>query len=851
MSKNASFKGDISGTIENQVNDWDTQSIGGSKTFTNAITSSADVMLSGSGKVSASFFFGDGSNLSNVGGSAAGSNTQVQFNDSNAFGASPNFTFGFSAQAVVNKLSVNGQISASFGVTGSQVHAVSFHGSGAGLTNLTSSAIVGIISGSQIGLGPGLEVSSDAIQINLSSSTSGLSIDTDGLQVDVATLGTDSGFDVNKKIIVQESSNHPKQMTLNTIQSGLTIQGSQLAGQMPTGRLPDTISVVNVTASSVMSASAFHGNGSALIGVTSTPTPAGSNSQVQFNDDGAIAADAQLFFLTGSNTLATTILSASSFVSASEYGGVAGTLIDSAGNFAGNNASFNQITASHEISSSHDIFGLNFRGNGSTLNNVPLVSSNAASVVFIGNSSNQTITTNSGFTFNGTNVLNSGGGFHGTTISSSANTSIGGNLVIGSSATTLSADELGVLDGVTAGTAAASKAMVLDSDADITGFRQLKSATDNGSSLEITGAVGVLQLTLEGVQYKNNTNTSTARFLPTGIISASADIQVGGHITGSGDLVFAGSTSKIHFDPAGSSATNGPSISTTNLTSLMIDGDNILNMQGDTNIRLRVGGGSSATHDMRVDITETHLSSSIDLSASAIHFADSPSGVITSGGNTFLDNNGNIFTGNITSQGNISASINISASAFYGDGSNLENVSATPQFRFHYLDCRPQQIDTSANNARFFNIQAGGRANRADQNTRWVAPASGSIARVVFASSLSTISDGSATHKIADSDTPIFFVSKNNSTIGNADSRMITMTGSSANMKKIDYVTDNGTISLNRVIFDVANTQPAITGSNSFDAGDILNFQLINSTIISNPIVSIVFKLEEEGVTYP
>ena len=64
MGKNASFKGDISGTIENQVNDWDNQSISGNKTFTAAITSSADVMLSGSGKVSASFFYGDGSGLS-------------------------------------------------------------------------------------------------------------------------------------------------------------------------------------------------------------------------------------------------------------------------------------------------------------------------------------------------------------------------------------------------------------------------------------------------------------------------------------------------------------------------------------------------------------------------------------------------------------------------------------------------------------------------------------------------------------------------------------------------------------------------------------------------------------------
>ena len=76
MSKNASFKGDVSGTIENQVNDWDNQAIGGNKTFTNAITSSAAVILSGSGKISASFFYGDGTGLSGVGGTPGGSDLQ-------------------------------------------------------------------------------------------------------------------------------------------------------------------------------------------------------------------------------------------------------------------------------------------------------------------------------------------------------------------------------------------------------------------------------------------------------------------------------------------------------------------------------------------------------------------------------------------------------------------------------------------------------------------------------------------------------------------------------------------------------------------------------------------------------
>ena len=848
MSKNASFKGDISGTIENQVNDWDAQTIGGHKTFAASITSSADVMLSGSGKVSASFFFGNGAGLTNV-ASIAGSDREIQFNDAGSMGADAKLTF-----TGADVLTVDGTITSSAGITGSH-----FLGNGANLSNVTASFVtasnvIGILDAPKINLGAGLEDSSNAIQINLSSSNSGLGLSsTHGLSVDVSNLASDTSFATGKTIIVQNGTGtKPHQMTFTTIQSGLTIQGSQLGGTIDNARLPGTISRDFITASQAISGTTLHGDGAAITGVTSTPTPAGANSQIQFNNNSAMAADADLIFLTGSNTLATVNVSASSNVSGSslyvensiDVGGI--TFLNSEGNIT----AVGEVTASGDISSSLDVHALNFRGNGSTLSNVPLGSSNAASVVFIDNAGNQTITTNSDFTFNGTNVLNSGGGFHGTTISSSANTSIGGNLVIGSSATTLSATELGVLDGVTAGTAAASKAMVLDSDADITGFRKLISATDNGSSLELTGAVGVLQLTLEGVQYKNNTNTSTARFLPTGIISASADLQVGGHITGSGDLVFAGSTSKIHFDPAGSSATNGPSISTTNLTSLMIDGDNILNMQGDTNIRLRVGGGSSATHDMRVDLTETHLSSSVAFSGSSLHFQDSPSAVISSGGNTFLDNNGNIFTGGITMQpegslvlnfsdNSISGSGNISGSAFYGDGSNLENVQASPSHRYAYFT-NNSNLSTAAKFVDW--LGPSNQANLKDMRGGIIiAPTSGSIVRVSF-----TPTDDANVR--SDGDEMILGVTRNAvNTLSVAQAQGKQLIGATGSFNKsISYYDDNnGTTNTFTGEIDFVNGNN-VTGSNSFDPGDILGFAFRTPGVNTNLVgITLVLKFEE------
>jgi hypothetical protein len=774
MGKNASFKGDTSGTIENQVNDWDTQTIGGNKTFTNAITSSASVMISGSGKVSASFFYGNGSGLSGV-ATAAGDDRQVQFNDGgSSLGASGNFTF-----TSTNIVSVTGQVSASLGITGSE-----FYGDGSNLTAVTASFVTasnvnGILNASQVNIGDGLEDSSNAIRVKLTSS-SGLGRTAGGMSLDVHGLAAGSYSDASR-IALGVSSGDTKQIPLSALEQNLNISGSNIVGDqsIPNARLQNTVSVVNVTASGHVSASTFHGNGSALIGVTSTPTPAGSNTQVQFNDDGAIAADAQLTFLTGSNTLTTTILSASAHVSASSYGGVAGTLIDSAGNFAGNNASFAEITASSVISSSANISGAAFFGDGNTLSNVPLGTYSNGNIVFC-DSTADTITSNNSLQWTGTKLTATG-------LSASANVEIGGNLLIGGQ--TLSSAELGVLDGVTAGTATASKAMVLDSDADITGFRKLKSATDNGSSLEITGAVGVLQLTLEGVQYKNNTNTSTARFLPTGIISASADLQVGGHITGSGNIVLGNNNNnKILWDTSGGS-NEGPYIHGVSASSgvgatkkLEIHGDDDLNLMADSIIRIKV-----PDDEIRMTIQAASVSSSVPITASALFLQDSPgSAVISSGGNTFLDNNGNINTGGITMQSegslvlnfndnSISGSGNISGSQFYGDGSNLTGVGgeSLSLFRWNYAGNMG-----STTTAFLTSTEDASGASYDGSLRRWRFPYSGSISFVTIEDAGQGTGQFEVFMQKIDSSNSVTLVGQSTGSTGDAGSGTLNVTGS-------------------------------------------------------------------------
>ena len=778
FNKNASFQGTAkgeSGSVEYLVDTHTDQTIVGAKTFNGPLTSSTGLdfgsgLISGSGNISASFFYGDATNLINAGTITSYSNHATD--RLLAGGASSTSIKGLSTVTFTGgKLGVTGQISASLGVSGSTLH-----GNGLAITGLNANNIAtGNLSAARLDLGSagGLEDNSDSLRINLSGAASGLSLSSDGITLDVAVLASDGVYGDTKTIIIQDGTNDPKKQPLTVLEANMTIAGGNITGTgvIPNAALPTTISVAVLSGSQAISGAFFFGDGTGLTNVTATPTPAGANSQIQFNDDAAFAGDADLIFITGSNTLATSNLSASVNISGSSlylqeaiiFGG--DTFLDSDGNVAAGNGSFNEITASSIITSSADVYGLNFRGNGSTLNNVPLGSSNAASIVFINNATNKTITTDSAFTFNGTDAINTGGGFKGT------------------------------------------------------------------------------------------------------ILSASADVQVGGHITGSGDIVLLGAANSIIFDKPGG---DGPLITTAGSNEMALDGDNTLKLRADSYVTIQQNTTDKLNFNFTANkmVTAMVLSSSAAVSASIV---DSLTGYKL-GDQTVMDDNANVTCGTIGSQnisitydedvndyaidfgaGAISGSGNISGSAFYGDGSNLQNLPSTaPTYRYSYLNTRPQYADTSPAAARFVKIQNGGRGNRTDQNTRWLAPASGSIVRVVVAPSGQSVTAGSVNNKIADTDAPTFFVSKNNSTNAYLDSIMMHTTASSVNMKLISCVFDAGAVSLNRVVFDLENSSPVVSGSASFNPGDILNFQFFNvGRTIDDPLVTIVFKLEEEGVTYP
>ncbi len=650
MGKNASFKGDVSGTIENQVNDWDNQSISGNKTFTAAITSSADVMLSGSGKVSASFFYGDGTNLSGVGGTPGGNNREVQFNNSSAFGASANFKF-----TAANELQVAGQISASLGVSGSE-----FHGDGSNLTAVTASFVTasnvdGILNASQVNIGDGLEDSSNAIRVKLTSN-SGLGRAAGGMSLDVFGL-TNGSYSDTSTIALGVSSGTTEKITLSTLASNIEIDGGQITGanSISTSVLP-----VNITASGHVSASAFFGDGSALDGVTATPTPAGANTQIQFNDGGSLAGDADLTFIKGTNTLATTIVSASTHVSASEFATAGGTVIDSSANFAGNNASFNEITASGHISSSANIKGASIYGDGSNLTGLAVASY-------------------SDYTEN--RILAAG---------------------------------------------AASDAI-----------KGLANVTFNNPTLSVVGNV-----------------------------SASTDVLAGGNISGSAFHTLNGITA--------------------------------------------AGGGGS-------DLV----------------FLDS-NGNVTAGGIEMISDGSLVFNFNDNS---ISGSGNISGSAFYGDGSNLQNVSATPQYRYYtYMGYIGSGAGDKWMYSRTNNTSTANAA--ASIFLKWIAPGSGSLVRWVI-TPVQTNAVASNGGYVRTS-----FLKNNITTNAATQIRTAHVTGA------FDITRVINSTSVSASVIDWTGTNLTVSGTNSFDPGDVLMFGINPELDHGDCAVSIVFKIDE-SIDYP
>ena len=216
---------------------------------------------------------------------------------------------------------------------------------------------------------------------------------------------------------------------------------------------------------------------------------------------------------------------------------------------------------------------------------------------------------NTSITFSGSDVITiATGGTTAVTIDASQNTTLAGTLTaitsIGIGSAVLTEAELEFLDGITAGAGAASKALVLDSSADVaSGLRNL-TASGTLQGVTITATTAFVPDASDGAALGTTALEFSDLFLADGaVISLGDDDDVTlTHVADTGILL--NSTNKLQFNDA-SQFIHAPSatvldIAATDeieLTATLIDVVGNLAISGDLNLAgdLEVGGSSSVT----------------------------------------------------------------------------------------------------------------------------------------------------------------------------------------------------------------------------------------------------------------
>jgi len=508
----------------------------------------------------------------------------------------------------------------------------------------------------------------------------------------------------------------------------------------------------DITASSNISGAFFYGDGAGLTGITATAAPAGSNTEVQFNADGVTAADADFTWLTGSNTLAVTgDISGSGNVSGSFFYGDGSNLTNTpAGSPAGLNtqiqfnadSSFgsdadftwasgsNTLTVIGDISASVNISGSAFYGNGANLTDLnasnvsagTLDNSHLPATISVTNVTASALVSSSFFYGDGSNLINlpvdSPAGSN-TQIQFNADGAFGADtdLVWASGSNVLSVTGI-----ISASAVAISSSNPAETLLNISGYNfpnllnvDASSSLDGGARVMIrnsnddiidpntaTGPRGVLHLEQDSTSsVAINSNgislwtdadenyESTIRLhtwnpspgngsalyfytnegaLPSGFVASGQTlgrINFGGQATTQTELGY-------FFQARASQTWNGSSINSSYLQFYSVPPA----LGAGSNIKERIrftGEGhiiifpyEASNND--ADVLANNFDASTGAPALQVY---GPTLFGSSSANT------HIFTGSVIFEGDLSASLNISASAFYGNGANLTDLNAS------------------------------------------------------------------------------------------------------------------------------------------------------------------------------
>jgi len=294
LKDDVEFSGVNLGNIEDMINDHADQTIGGTKTFSEMVTASVGV--------SASFFYGDGTGLTGLvepaivtyDGAATNRLIVGSYNSNVVSGAA-----GLSYDG--SSLSVTGDVTASVNVSAS-----AFQGDGNSLTNIGPSSL---------NLGAGLRDLAGNLEINLDPDA-GLQVDINGLKVYTPNLNNLSSSAIaatDQFLVYDDDETKNKRLSVGTLST----------------YLDSTLSFATVAA---------------------------GQNRIQFNDADELASSANLTFNSTTNTLTTTQITASSYVSASTYYGSGQNLSNV------NRIGFATFSASFNVTPQQSIAAINTSG---------------------------------------------------------------------------------------------------------------------------------------------------------------------------------------------------------------------------------------------------------------------------------------------------------------------------------------------------------------------------------------------------------------------------------------------------------------------------------------------------------
>ena len=432
----------------------------------------------------------------------------------------------------------------------------------------------------------------------------------------------------------------------------------------------------DITSSANMSASAYYGDGSNLSGITTGP--AGSDTQVQYNNGGSMAGSSNLTFdgttltsiYTGSLAQFTT-LSASLMNLVALSGTLAGT-----GSYLGLNSSNNFVltsAASTATSPAGSDTEVQFNDGGSFGASSNLVF-DGSTLTLTGNAIATRVSASSGV---------SGSAVQGGTISSDGAIT-GGSLTDGTATITAGA--------ISGGTSYSGSTTIQGASVAVDGAVTGGSLTDGTAT--ITSGAGSGFTTFVGTQLSGSTGVSgsalqggslTVSGYTVGVEAASALNQ---DLTTDASPTFAGATLS-GLTATRLAATDGSSaLSSTSLNSWVAGTSNQVSVADDGDGTITLSTPQSI--DTGATVAFARVSGSIGVSGSVIQggastlaslaVSDLTSGrVVLAGTSGELEDNGNLtFDGtSLTVTGDLTASVNVSASAFYGDGSNLTGIAST------------------------------------------------------------------------------------------------------------------------------------------------------------------------------